>query len=71
MYSVVQSCPALCDPMDCSQADSSVFPRQEYWSGLSCPSLGDLPNPGIEPMYLMSPALEGEFFTTNSTWAAP
>ena len=25
------------------------FSRQEYWSGLSFPSLGDLPNPGIEP----------------------
>ena len=24
------------------------FPRQEYWSGLSFPSLGDLPNPGLE-----------------------
>ena len=24
--------------------------RQEYWSGLSFPSPGDLPNPGIEPM---------------------
>ena len=26
------------------------FPRQEYWSGLSLPSLGDLPDPGTEPM---------------------
>ena len=25
------------------------FSRQEYWSGLPCPPLGDLPNPGIEP----------------------
>jgi len=25
------------------------FPRQEYWSGLPFLSLGDLPNPGIEP----------------------
>ena len=31
--------------------------RQEYWSGLLCPSPGDLPNPGIEPESLMSPAL--------------
>ena len=32
------------------QAPLSVgFPRQEYWSGLLFPSLGDLPNPGIEP----------------------
>ena len=25
------------------------FSRQEYWSGLSCPPPGDLPNPGIKP----------------------
>jgi len=25
------------------------FSRQEYWSGLPCPSPGDLPHPGIEP----------------------
>ena len=31
------------------------FSRQEYWSGLSFPSSGDLPNPGIEPE---SPALQ-------------
>ena len=30
------------------------FSRQEYWSGLPCPSPGDLPNPGIEPAPLMS-----------------
>ena len=45
-----QSCPTLCNPMDCSpQAPLSMeFPRQEYWSGLSFPSPGDLPNPGIK-----------------------
>ena len=31
------------------------FSRQEYWSGLPCPSPGDLPNPGIETR---SPALQ-------------
>ena len=33
---------------------SMVFPRQEYWSGLPCPSPGDLPDPGIEriPLYV-------------------
>ena len=30
------------------------FPRQEYWSGLSFPSPGDLPDSGIEPVPLMS-----------------
>ena len=41
---------------------SMGFPRQEYWSGLTFPSPGDLPNPGIKPT---SPALEGGFFTTE------
>ena len=33
------------------------FPRQEYWSGLPFPSPGNLPNPGIEPVSLTSPAV--------------
>ena len=45
------------------------FSRKEYWSGLSCPPPGDLPNPGIEPVSLTSPALAaGRFFTTSTTW---
>ena len=44
------------------------FSRQEYWSGLPCPPPGDLPDPGIEPVSLMSPAWAGGFFTTNATW---
>ena len=38
--------------------------RPEYWRGLPFPSPGDLPNPGIEPTSLVSPALAGIFFTT-------
>ena len=45
---------------------SLEFPRQEYWSGLPFPPPGDLPDPGIEPASLMSPALAGGFFTTES-----
>ena len=41
--------------------------RQEYWSGLPCPSPGDLPNSGIKPMSLVSPALAGRFFTSWAT----
>ena len=41
------------------------FSRQEYWSGLPFPPLGDLPDPGIEPMSPVSPALAGDFFTTE------
>ena len=46
------------------------FFRQQYWSGLPCPPPGDLPDPGIEPGSLMSPALAGRFFTSSATWAA-
>ena len=58
----LQSCLILCDPMDCSpQAPLSMgFSRQEDWSGLTFPSPGDLPDPGIEPTSLVSPALAGK-----------
>ena len=47
------------------QAHLSVeFSRQEYWSGLPFPSPEDLPDLGIEPASLTSPALAGRFFTT-------
>ena len=49
---------------------SMGFSRQEHWSGLPGPPPGDLPDPGAEPLVLMSPALAGEFFTTSTTWAA-
>ena len=48
---------------------SMGFSSQEYWSGLFLPP-GDLPNPGIKPGSLSSPALAGGFFTTNATWEA-
>ena len=57
----------LCDPMYCvvCQAPLSMeSPRQEYWNGLPFSSPGDLPDPGMEPAYLTSPALAGRFFTT-------
>ena len=44
---------------------SMGFFRQEYWSGLPFPPIGDLPHPVIEPMSPMSPALAGIFFTTE------
>ena len=44
---------------------------QEYWSGLSCPSPGDLPDPGIEPAFPVSPALAWGFFTISATSEAP
>ena len=39
--------------------------RQEYWSGLPCPSQGDLPNPGIESMCPASPALQADPIPTE------
>ena len=62
--SVGQSCPTLCDPMDCSPPGSWFlgprgFSRQEYQSGLPCLPPGDLPNPGIESR---SSALQEDFF---------
>ena len=41
------------------------FSRQRCWSELPCPPPGDLPDPGIESVSFMSPALAGEFFTTK------
>ena len=53
------------------QAPQSMgFFRQEYWSGLSFPSSGDFPNPGIKLTSLMSPSLACRFFTTSITWEA-
>ena len=54
------------------QASLSVgFSRQEYWSRFPCSPPGDLPDPGIESVSLMSPALAGGFFTTSATWEVP
>ena len=57
-----QSCPILCDLMEayvaCQAVLSMGFPSQEYWSGLPFSSQGDLPDPGIEPMSVMSPVLQ-------------
>ena len=46
---------------------SMGFSRQEYWSGLSCLPLGNLPDSGIKPVFSVSPALAGGFFTTKAT----
>ena len=47
-----QSCPILCDPMDCNPPGplSMEFPRQEYWSGLPFPPPGDLPDPEVSTL---------------------
>ena len=67
---LLQLCLTLWDPMNHSPPGSSVHRilQQEYWSGQSFPSPGDLSDPGIKPM---SPTLAGRFFTTSATWEAP
>ena len=47
---------------------SNRFSKQEHWSRLPCPPPGDLLDPRIEPVPLMSPAMAGMFFTTRTTW---
>ena len=51
----------FCDPMDREAWQAPLFmgfPRQAYWNGLPFPLLGDLPDLGIEPTCLASPALQ-------------
>ena len=57
-------------PVACQTDLSMVFSRQEYWSGWPFPTPGDLPDPGIEPTSLVSPALAGGFSTTEPAAAA-
>ena len=62
----IQSCLTLCYPMDYSPTrllcpwDS---PGKNTGMGGPCPPPGDLPDPGIKPASLTSPALPGRFFT--------
>ena len=44
---------------------SMEFFKQEYWNGLPFPTLGGLPNPGMEPASPASSVLAGGFFTTE------
>ena len=44
-----------------------IYIYKEYWSGLPFPSPGDLPDPGIKCMSLVSPAWAGQFFTASAT----
>ena len=46
------------------------FSRKDYWNGLSCPPLGDLPNPGIQPGSPASPALQADSLLL-SHWGSP
>ena len=67
---VLQSCPTLCHPVDYSPPGSSVQwilqARTLEWVAISFS--GDLPDPEIEPVSPVSPALTGGFFTNGTTW---
>ena len=49
---------------------SMRFPRQGHWSGLPFPSPAGLPDSGITPTLLTSPALASTFFTPSAIWEA-
>ena len=71
MHAKLLSCVWLCVTLCTQQAPLSMgFCTQEYWSGLPCKPQEDLPDTGIEPAALISPALAGRFFTTSATWEA-
>ena len=53
---------ARCAPL------SLEFPRQEYWSRLSCPPPGDLSGPEIKPMTFVSPALQIDCLQLRQCW---
>ena len=49
---------------------SMGFSRQDYWSVLLCPSPGDLPDPGVEPVSPVTPALQADSLPL-SHWGSP
>ena len=60
------SCVRLCATLwtvACQAPLVMGFSGQEYWCGLLCPPPGDLPDPGMEPVSLKSPALGGGSFS--------
>ena len=72
---VIQLCPTLSEPLDCSLPGSSVHgsfqARVLEWDAmqwLPFPPLGDLPNLRIKPKSPVSPTLAGRFLTTSTAW---
>ena len=66
----LQSRLTLCSPVDCSLPGSSVcgILQARILEWVAMPSPGDLLNPKIKPVSLMSPALANGFFTTSTSW---
>ena len=66
-FSRVQLCVTLW-AVACQEPLSMGFSRQEYWSGFPCPPPGGLPDTGINPESLRSPALAGvKIYSTGPT----
>ena len=55
----------------CQSPLSIGFSRQEYWNALPCPPPGDLPDPGIEPVSPVSPALQADSLLTEPPGKLP
>ena len=68
----LQSCPTLCNPMDCSPPGSSVHEilQARILEWVAMPFSRDRPDPGFKPTSPISPALTGGFFTASTTWEA-
>ena len=69
----LQSPPTLCDPVDCGLPGFSVheISQARTLKRVAIPPPGDLPDPGIKPTFLVSPALAGVVFTNWATREAP
>ena len=50
---------------------SMEFSKQDYWSGLPCPTPGDLPDPEIKPTSLTFLTLASRLFSTSARWEDP
>ena len=68
---LLQSCPTLCNSMNCSLPGSSVHGilQARILSGLPFPPPGDLPDPGIEPASPEAPALQADSYCWTTTEA--
>ena len=65
LYSVISESFVTPSTVTCQASLSMGFPRQRYWSGFPFPSPGDLPDPGIKLVFVVSPVLAGRFFTLH------
>ena len=67
---LLQLCPTLCSPMDCSPPGSSVrgILQARILEWIAVPSSSGSSWPGMKPVSLSSPALAGRFFTISATW---